>query len=117
MSLAFTSFAFDQPEYAPGAVITLTVEYSSSDLEAASSVASAVTASLSDSTSGTVTQASDGSAAFPDFTVSTPASTAEPVTVSATDNRTAPGTWTLVSNTLSGTAAPFTGVAVLTSTA
>jgi hypothetical protein len=116
VALTFTSFSFDQPEYNPGQTITLTVDYTSTDLAAASDVTSAVTVTLTDA-AGTLAQASDGSASFPQFTVATPADTAQPVTVTATDNRTAPGTWALVSSTLSGTAAPFTGVAVLTSTA
>lgn len=118
MSLAFTSFSFDQPEYNPGQTITLTVTYTSTDEAAGSSVVSAVTAALTDaSTTTAVTQTSDGSASFPDFTVTTPANSAEPTTVAVSDNRSTPGTWALVSNNIAGNASPFTGTAVLTSTA
>jgi hypothetical protein len=117
MSLAFTSFTFDQAQYSPGQTITLTAAYTSTDPAEASSVASAVTVVLSDAASGTVTQTSDGSPAFPDFTTSVSADSAQPTTVSATDSRSTPGVWTLVSNSFTGTAAPFTGTAVLTSTA
>lgn len=117
MSLAFTSFTFDQPEYNPGQTITLSVVYTTTDLAAATTVTSAVTAVLTDATSGSVSQASDGSASFPNFVVSNPSGSPEPVDVTVTDDRTTPGTWTLVSNTVAGTAAPFTGTAVLTSTA
>jgi len=116
MSLAFTSFSFDKTLYNPLDVITLTVEYVSSDTAAASSVASAVTVVLADST-GTASQASDGSAVFPDFTTAIPATGAEPVTVSASDSRTPSGTWTVASNSFTGSTAPFTGTAVLTSVA
>jgi hypothetical protein len=117
MSLAFISFSFDQPSYSPGQTINLTVVYTSTDLAAASSVASAVSVTLNDSASGSVAQASDGSAAFPMFATAIPADSAQPVTVSATDNRATPGAWAVVSNSLAGDAAPFTGTAVLTSTA
>jgi hypothetical protein len=49
--------------------------------------------------------------------VATAADSAQPVAVSAVDNRTAPGTWTLVSNSFTGASAPFAGTAVLTSVA
>ena len=117
MSLAFVSFAFDAPEYNPGQAINLTVNYTSSDLASAASVASAVTVTLTDAASGAVTQASDTSGNFPDLTVTAPSAGAQPTSVSASDSRATPGTWTLVSNTISGDAAPFTGVAVLSSTA
>ena len=115
MALAFTSFAFDQAEYSSGATITLVVDYTSTDTASAASIANAVTVTLSDAASGSVAQASDGSASFPMFNTAVPAG-AQPVTVSAADSRTPSGAWALVSNTLSGTG-PFTGVAVLTSTA
>jgi len=114
MSLAFSSFIFDKAIYNPGDAITLTVNYTSDDLDPGTSVATAVTVALSD-TAGTVTQASDGSAAFPDLTVETPSGTPMATSVSASDPR--PGTWTLVSNAFSGGAAPFAGQAVLTSVA
>lgn len=110
MALTFTSLTFDQASYAPGQAITLTVDYTSTDEAPASSVTNAVTVALADAASGSVTQSQD-------FTVSTPANEAEPVTVSATDDRSTPGTWTLVSSALTGTAPPFSGTAVLTSAA
>jgi hypothetical protein len=115
MALTISGWAFDQPVYNPGATITLTIDYTSTDSSAAN-VSSAVTVTVSDAVSGAVTQASDGSVSFPDFATAG-AVTADPTTVSVSDNRPTPGTWTQVSNTLSGTAAPFTGVAVLTSVA
>ena len=117
MALTFTSWSFDSASYAPGATITLTVSYSSTDEDAATDVASAVTATLSDSTSGSVSQSSDASGNFPEFTVSTPANAAEAVTVSATDNRATPGVWTVVSNEFAAGGPPFEGTAVLTSVA
>jgi hypothetical protein len=114
MSLVFTSFAFDKPSYAPQDPITLTVSYTSDDLNPGTSVETAVTVTLSDA-AGTVSQTSDGSPAFPGFAVVTPSGTPEPTTVEAADTR--PGTWTLVSNSFSGDAAPFAGTAVLTSVA
>lgn len=118
MSLAFTSFVFDSAEYSPGATITLTVDYTSTDTASSASIANAVTVTLSDAASGSVAQASDGSASFPMFSTSVPATGAEPVSVSASDNRATPGTWALVSNTPGPeTVAPFSGIAILTSTA
>ena len=117
MALSFTSWSFDSASYAPGAAITLTVEYSSTDEAAATDVASAVTATLSDTTSGSVSQSSDTSGNFPDFTVSTPANEAESVTVSAVDDRAVPGVWTVVSNVFAAGGPPFEGTAVLTSVA
>ena len=116
MSLSFTSFAFDKALYNPGDVITLTVDYVSSDVAAATAVASAVTVALTDS-SGTASQTSDGSVAFPDFNTSVTGTEPEPVSVSVTDSRSPSGTWTVVSNAFTGTTAPFPGVAVLTSVA
>lgn len=112
MALSFTSWSFDSASYAPGSTITLTVSYSSTDEAAASDVANAVTVALSDASSGSVSQSSDSSGNFPEFTVSTPSGAAEPVEVSAT-----PGTWTVVSNAFAGAASPFEGTAVLTSVA
>lgn len=114
MALAFTGWTFDQPSYAPGATMTLTVTYTSTDVEAATDVARAVTVVVTDS-AGNATQTSDGSTTYPDFTVSTPGTAADPTTVTATDPR--PATWTLVSNTFAGAAPEFTGTAVLTSVA
>lgn len=116
MALVFTSFNFDKAVYNPGDTITLTVGYTSDDLVAASSVASAVTVALSDE-AGTAAQTSDGSASFPDFNVETTSETPQPTTVSAEDNRAVPGAWAVQSNAFSGDTAPFAGVAVLTSVA
>jgi hypothetical protein len=114
MSLAFTSFVFDKNIYAPGEPVQLTVTYTSDDLNPGTSVVTAVSVALSNA-AGTVSQVSDGSASFPDLTVETPSGTPLATSVSATDPR--PGTWTLISNVFSGSAAPFTGTAVLTSVA
>jgi hypothetical protein len=114
MSLEITSWAFDQPVYNPGATITLTINYTSTDGTVAD-VASTVTVTVTDAT-GTATQSSDVSGDFPDFTVAG-AATVEPTTVTVADNRSPAGAWTEVSNVLSGTAVPFTGVAVFTSVA
>jgi hypothetical protein len=115
MSLVINSWSFDQPVYTTGSTITLTVDYTSTDTTSTpADTAFNVTVTVADS-ADSVTNTSDGSVAFPMFTTSTPgAESADPTTVTVTDNR--PGTWTLVSNTLSA-AAPFTGVAVLTSVA
>jgi hypothetical protein len=115
MSLTITGWSFDQAVYNPGATITLTIDYTSTDSSAAD-VSSAVTVTVSDATSGAVTQASNGSVAFPDFTTAG-AESADPTTVTVSDNRSPAGTWNQVSNVLSGSAAPFSGVAVFTSVA
>ena len=107
MSLSITSLSFDQAVYNPGAVITLTVMYTSTDT-AASDITSAVTATVTDAVS-TVTSS-------PATLTVAAAGQAEPTTVTAADNRTPAGTWVLVSNGFTGTG-PFTGTAVLTSTA
>lgn len=114
--LAFTSFTFDRVVYAPGQAITLTVSYTSDDLDPGSSAETAVTAALSDAAS-TVSMTSDGSPAFPGFTVETPSGTPMATTVTVSDPR--PGTWILVSNSFDPavTVAPFPGMAVLTSVA
>jgi len=114
MSLAFTSFVFDQTSYVPGQPVNLTVTYTSDDLDPGTSVETAVTVALSDA-AGSVSQTSDGSASFPLFTTVTPSGTPMATTVEATDPR--PGTWILVSNSFAGDAAPFTGTAVLSSVA
>jgi hypothetical protein len=114
MSLAFTSFVFDKPSYVTGDAVSLTVTYTSDDLDPGTSVDTAVTVAVTDAV-GTVSQTSDGSPAFPGFTTVTPSGTPMATTVSATDPR--PGTWTLVSNSFAGSAAPFDGTAVLSSVA
>lgn len=117
MSLVINSWSFDQPVYTTGSTITLTVDYTSTDTTSTpTDTAFNVTVTVADS-ADSVTNTSDGSVAFPMFTTSAPGTeTADPTTLTVTDNRATPGTWTLVSNTLSD-AAPFTGVAVLTSVA
>jgi hypothetical protein len=114
VALTITSWAFDQPVYNTGAPITLTINYDSTDATA-SAIASAVTVTVTDS-AGTATQSSDVSGSFPEFTVAG-ASTVEPTTIAVIDNRSPAGAWTEVSNILTGTEAPFTGVAVFTSVA
>jgi hypothetical protein len=117
MALIINSWSFDQPSYTTGQTITLTVNYTPDTTGGTVTTVSDVTVTVSDA-SNTATQASDPTnGGFPQFTVDsgTP-ETAEPTTVTVTDDRATPGTWTLVSNTLSD-AAPFTGVAVLTSVA
>jgi hypothetical protein len=114
VALAITSWSFDQAVYNSGDTITLTIDYTSTDFTA-SDVSSAVTVSVTDS-AGTASQTSDGSASFPEFSTAG-AATVDPTTVSVSDNRLTPGVWTEVSNTVSGSAAPFTGVAVFTSVA
>jgi hypothetical protein len=108
MSLTINSWAFDQDVYTTGQTITLTVDYTPD-------TTGGLVATVSDITA---TQASVPSpSAFPQFTVDSGApEAAEPTTVTVTDDRATPGTWTLVSNTLTD-AAPFTGTAVLTSVA
>jgi hypothetical protein len=112
--LSFSSFVFDKAIYAPGDPIQLTVNYTSDDLDPGTSVSTPVTATLSDA-AGTVTQTSDSSAAFLPFVVEVPSGAPMITTISVSDPR--PGVWTLVSNAFSGSAAPFQGVAVLTSVA
>jgi hypothetical protein len=112
VALTFTNWNFDAASYAPGATVTLTVNYSSTNEVAASDVANAVTVTLSDASGALASQSSDASGNFPEFTVSTPANAAEPVTVSAS-----PGTWTVVSNAFAAGGPPFEGTAVLTSVA
>jgi hypothetical protein len=116
MSLSFSSWSFDAASYLPGAVITATVNYTSTDVDSAD-IESALTVALSDAASGTVTQTSDTSGNFPSFDVSAPGDAPEATTVTATDNQNPAGSWTLVSNTFTGTVAPFAGVAILTGVA
>lgn len=105
-SLSITSLSFDKAAYNPGDIITLTVDYTTDDsTAAATSFETAVTATDAD---GTATQSGP-------FTVNG-AAEPMPVTVTATDNRPSPGTWTLASNVVTGTG-PWSGIAVLTSVA
>lgn len=114
MSLTFSSFNFDKPLYNQDDPINLTVTYTSDDLDSGTTVTTAVSVALSD-VSNTATQVSDGSAAFPEFSVETPSGAPQAVSVTATDPR--PGTWILVSNSFAGDSAPFTGTALLSSVA
>lgn len=118
MALTINSWSFDQPVYTSGQTITLTVNYTPDTTGGVVDTASDITVTVSDA-ANTVTQSSSAAeaGAFPQFTVESGApETAEPTTVTVTDDRATPGAWTLVSNTLSD-ASPFTGVAVLTSVA
>lgn len=108
MSLTVTSLTFDKPVYNLGDVITLTVDYTSDDVTAG--------AEAIFNASVTITDAVNTASGTAPFTVDA-AGTAQSTTVSASDDRSPAGTWTLVSNDLTGSAAPFTGVAVLTSAA
>jgi hypothetical protein len=118
MALTINSWSFDQAVYTSGQTITLTVNYTPDTTGGTVDTAADITVTVTDA-SNTATQASttDPNTAFPQFTVQSGSpETAEPTTVTVTDDRSTPGAWTLVSNTLT-TAAPFTGVAVLTSVA
>jgi hypothetical protein len=117
MSLTINSWAFDQDVYTTGQTITLTVDYTPDTTGGLVATVSDITVTVTDA-DNTATQASVPSpSAFPQFTVDSGApEAAEPTTVTVTDDRATPGTWTLVSNTLTD-AAPFTGTAVLTSVA
>lgn len=116
MALAFSSFVFDKGLYNPGDTITLTVSFTSDEVVPASTVASAVSVTLSDS-AGSATKTSDGTAAFPDLSVEFASDTPQPVTAAATDTRSPSGSWTAHSVTFTGSSAPFAGTAVLTSVA
>jgi hypothetical protein len=117
MALTITGWFFDQPVYNTGDTINLTVNYTSTDFtDGSDPVSSGITVTVTD-TSDSADQASDGSSSFPDFTVAGTAAVVEPTTVAVSDNRSPAGTWTEVSNTLSGTVSPFTGVAIFTSVA
>ena len=118
MALTINSWSFDQAVYTSGQTITLTVNYTPDTTGGLVATVSDVTVTVTDA-DNTATQASTSEAgtAFPQFTVDSGSpESAEPTTVTVTDDRATPGAWTLVSNTLSA-AAPFTGVAVLTSVA
>ncbi len=120
MSLSIASFSFDQAAYTTGETITLTVNYTTTDAVGGStSTAYSATATVADSTNTASAVSTTGNTDFPFFTVTTGSGTpsADTTTVSATDNRTPAGTWSVVSNTVTGSASPWTGVAVLTSVA
>lgn len=116
MSLAFTSWSFDSASYVTGQTITLTVDYTSTDVVPDATVANAVALTLSDA-AGSISQSSDASGNFPSFETEAVSNTPQPTTVSATDSRSPAGSWAVVSNTLDQTQTPFAGVAVLTSVA
>jgi len=107
MALTIQSLNFDKTLYVTGDTIHLTVDYTSTDVVSGSAITSAVAVTVSDTASTASTSSN--------FSVNDGPPTAEPTTVSATDNRTAPGVWSVSSNVVSGTAPTFTGVAVLTS--
>jgi hypothetical protein len=116
MALNITGWTFDESVYNPGDTITMTVNYTSSDVTPDGNVDNPITVTVTDADS-TQAVASVDATPFPNFTVSAEG-TAEPTTVSAADTRTPLGVWTVVSNDLTpGTDAPFDGIAVLTSTA
>jgi hypothetical protein len=107
--LTIGTMSFDKSLYNPGDTITFTVNYTSTDFTGTPNQNFEATATVSDTVS--TTSSSLG------FAVAGTGETVLPTTVSATDNRPTPGTWTLVSNVISGTAPTWTGVAVLTSVA
>jgi hypothetical protein len=106
-SLSITGLSFDQAVYSPGETITLTVTYTSDDFTAASITSTAAV---------TVTDASTSASQSAPFSVADGTQAMLPVTVSATDDRATPGTWAVQSDTVAGSG-PWTGTAVLTSTA
>lgn len=110
MALTITGITFDKAVYNPGDTITCTVDYTSTDAAPAAPATPTVTVTVSDSAPSTASQ---------DATFSVAAAGSSPLatTVSAVDDRTPAGTWTVVSNDLSGTGSPWEGVAVLTSVA
>jgi protein-disulfide isomerase-like protein with CxxC motif len=103
-ALSITSVSFDKASYNPGDVITLTVIYASQDSAPAATAFKAQVTAADSQTSAEQTVP---------FTISG-AQQMLPVTVTVTDSR--PGTWTLLSDTVTGSG-PWTGTAVLTSTA
>lgn len=107
MALSISSLTFDKATYNSGDPVTLTVDYVSDDASTAADVTSNVTVTVSDSeNTATGTQP---------FSVAGAASML-PASVSATDDRSPAGTWTLVSNAVTGSN-PWNGTAVLTSVA
>lgn len=117
MALTITNWAFDQPVYTSGQMITLTINYTSTDFTGGGEpVSSTVTVTVTDE-AGDATQTSDDSGNFPGFSVNGSVVVVDPTTAEVTDDRTPPGTWTEVSNVLTGDASPYTGVAVFTTTA
>lgn len=105
MSITLTSAAFDKSSYAPGDLVTLTIGYSSTDTQANPGTGSqevAVSVTLTD-TAGTTTN-SPVEAPSTLYTVNTPDTMAQPVTVSAAESPYPSGpptdrTWNVVSST------------------
>jgi hypothetical protein len=117
MALTINSWSFDQTVYTSGQTITLTVNYTPDTTGGVIATTNDITVTITDAANSVTQTSSASEGGFPQFTVDSGSPEApEPTTVTVTDDRTTPGTWTLVSNTLSA-AAPFTGVAVLTSVA
>jgi len=106
MSITLTAASFDKTSYAPGDLVTLTIGYTSTDVQAdpgAGSSQYAVQLTLTD-TAGT-TQPVPTNAPITIYTEATPATEPQPVSVGATET-VYPGstptgrTWGLTSNTL-----------------
>jgi hypothetical protein len=106
VSIILTSVTFDKSSYAPGDIVNLTVNYTSSDVQAdpgAGTSEVAVQLALTD-TAGTLSPPPVG------YFIDTPATEPQPVSVSATETIDAPEapdngqptgrTWALSSNTL-----------------
>lgn len=108
-----TAISFDKTIYTPGGgnKITATVTYTTTNEFLGNELAVTVTDTFTGE-SGTNVVSGGYS---PDGTFNVQVSmggTADPTNVTATD--TGNRTWTLVSNTLTGSSAPFTGTAILT---
>jgi hypothetical protein len=117
MSLSIMSWSFDKGLYNPGDTMTLTVNYTTTDTTGGQGdVAFPITVALSDASSS-VSLTSTGAIDFPDFTLNEGAVSPQLTTVSVSDARTPPGTWALVSNTISTSVSPYPGTAVFTSVA
>jgi hypothetical protein len=116
MSLMINSWSFDQPSYTTGQTITLTVDYTPDTTGGTVITVSDITVTATDASNTATAVSTAGNSDFPAFTVDSGSpETAVEATLTVTDNRTPPGTWTLVSNILSDS--PFAGVAVFTSVA
>jgi hypothetical protein len=117
MALTINSWTFDQTVYTSGQTITLTVNYTPDTTGGVVATTNDITVTITDAANTVSQESAANQGSFPQFTVDSGSPEApEPTTVTVSDDRTTPGTWTLVSNTLSAVA-PFTGVAVLTSVA
>jgi hypothetical protein len=113
MALTVGPLVLDQSVYHPGDTITLTVNYSSTDFTGTPDSTFVVTPMISDTSNST----EGGPVNTAVVTVAGTGEVVEPTTVTASDNRTPPGVWLLTSNTVTGSAPTWSGVAVLTSTA